>query len=91
MPESLAFRPGSSLPFQNGNFPEAANLFREILVIDPCLEDIHRHLMFIYIQLGQRDHALRQYQRCTEALQRELGTEPSLETKKAYERVRSGQ
>jgi len=37
--------------------------------------------------VGRRSDALRQYQACVEALERELGAEPSVETKTAYEAI----
>src|SRR4029453_11469949 len=44
-----------------------------LLVLDPLQEPVHRTLMRLYAQLGRRSSALRQYQVCVGALQRELG------------------
>ncbi len=57
------------------------------LALDPLQEPVHRTLMRLYIQLGRRDAALRQYQECVEVLQRELGVEPEPESKALYQEV----
>ncbi len=44
-------------------------------------------LMELYVRLGRRSDALRQYRSCVEALQRELGAAPSAETRMLYERI----
>jgi len=43
--------------------------------------------MELFANVGRRSDALRQYQACVEALERELGAEPSVETKTAYETI----
>jgi adenylate cyclase len=46
--------------------------------------------MELFERTGRRSDALRQYHFLTEALDRELGTEPSAETRVVYERIRGG-
>ena len=58
--------------------------------MDPACEPAHRHLMELFERIGRRSDALRQYQFLTEALDRELSTEPSAETRDVYERIRGG-
>src|SRR5262249_42653178 len=48
---------------------------------------VHRALMRLYVQTGQRGAALRQYQRCVAALQRELRAEPETQTKTLYQEI----
>jgi DNA-binding SARP family transcriptional activator len=55
-----------------------------LLGLDPSQEDAHRALMRAYASQGRRPAALRQYQICIDALQRELQTEPEAETKALY-------
>lgn len=55
-----------------------------LLGLDPTQEDAHRALMRAYASQGRRAAALRQYQICIDALQRELQTEPDPETKALY-------
>jgi len=46
-----------------------------LLALDPFQEVVHRALMCLYAQEGRRGMALKQYQLCVGALQRDLGTE----------------
>ena len=46
--------------------------------------------MELFERIGRRSDALRQYQFLSEALDRELSTEPSAETRDVYERIRTG-
>jgi DNA-binding SARP family transcriptional activator/tetratricopeptide (TPR) repeat protein len=55
--------------------------------LDPLQEPVHRTLMRLYAQTGRRGAALRQYQQCVGALQRELGVEPEAETKQLYQEI----
>ena len=59
-----------------------------ILTRDGCREDAHCLLMRCYGRQGQYQLALRQYQRCAEALQVELEVEPAPETKQLHDRIR---
>jgi DNA-binding SARP family transcriptional activator len=52
--------------------------------LDPLQEAAHRALMRLYVRQGRRAAALRQYQRCVDVLQRELGVEPEEATKEVY-------
>ena len=58
-----------------------------LLALDPLQEAVHRTLMRLYVQLGRRDTALRQYQDCVELLRRELAVEPERETKDLYQEI----
>ena len=68
--------------------PEAAvQTGLRLLALDPLQEPVHRTLMRLYFELGRRAAALRQYQACVTALQRELGAEPEIETRRLYEEI----
>jgi len=58
-----------------------------LLGLDPLQEAVHRTLMRLYARQGRRGAALKQYQVCVGALQRELGTEPETETRKLYQEL----
>jgi DNA-binding SARP family transcriptional activator len=56
----------------------------KLLAMDVLQEPVHRALMRLYAEHGRRGAALRQYQQCVRALQRELGVEPETETRELY-------
>ena len=58
-----------------------------LLALDPLQEPVHRAVMRLYARLGRRDAALRQYQLCVDALQRELRTPPEAETTQLYQEL----
>ena len=67
-----------------GNSEQAIQTAVRLLGLDPLQEAVHRTLMRLYARQGRRGTALKQYQVCVGALNRELGTEPEAETKKLY-------
>jgi hypothetical protein len=58
-----------------------------LLGLDPLQEPVHRTLMRLYARQGRRGAALKQYQVCVAALQRELGADPEAETKGLYQEL----
>jgi len=58
-----------------------------LLALDPLQEPAHRAVMSLYIELGRRASALRQYQICIGVLQRDLGVEPETTTKQLYQEI----
>jgi DNA-binding SARP family transcriptional activator len=58
-----------------------------LLALDPLQEPVHRVVMWLYVELGRRPAALRQYQRCVSVLHRELAAEPELETRRLYQEI----
>jgi DNA-binding SARP family transcriptional activator len=63
---------------------ESANRY---LASDNLAEDIHRRLIELYALRGERSAALRQYERCSATLEKELGVLPAPETTAAYRAV----
>lgn len=57
------------------------------LATDDLAEDVHRRLIELYATIGDRSKALQQFERCTVALERELGVSPLPETRDAYQAV----
>ena len=68
--------------------PVAVRLAYEILRHDPAREQTHRHLIRLYGLAGDRAAAMRQYERCANALRDELGLEPSQRTRELVESIR---
>ncbi|MEJ7652176.1 MAG: bacterial transcriptional activator domain-containing protein [Chloroflexia bacterium] len=64
-------------------------LARGILEQDPCREDATRLVMRAHMLRGDRTAAIRAYQSCVRALEREFGLEPLPETQRLYEDARS--
>src|SRR5262245_29446182 len=58
-----------------------------LLALDPLQEAVHRTLMGLYVGLGRRGAALRQYQACVDVLQRELHVDPEAETSALYRSI----
>lgn len=69
------------------NSEESAEHWQQMLAVDTCLEEAHYGLMRCYIRLGKRGLALRQYQRCSETLQQELGAAPGTAIQNLYRRL----
>jgi len=67
---------------------EAIVVLNYMLSMDSAHETAHRELMELLSQVGQRSDALRQYQECVQALERELGAEPGSETQRLYARLK---
>jgi len=69
-------------------FEEAIDGLNRRLEMDPACEPAHAQLMQLLVRTGHRSDALRQYQRCTQALERELGVGPCAETRAVYLEIR---
>ncbi|MGD9525778.1 AfsR/SARP family transcriptional regulator [Pseudonocardia sp.] len=63
---------------------------QQVLHHDPARESTHRLLIRLHHGTGDRTSALRQYERCADALAAEYGIAPSAETAALHEQVRSG-
>lgn len=69
------------------DFERSIALACEILRRDPMREEIHRALMRLYLESGQRTLALSQYIQCRDLLSQELGVLPLEETMALYQRI----
>jgi DNA-binding SARP family transcriptional activator len=70
-----------------GSREAAVQTALKLLALDPLQEPVHRTLMRIYLELGRRGAALRQYQLCVGTLQRELRAQPEPETRALYQEI----
>jgi len=66
---------------KSGTLKSAIQSAMRLLTLDPLREDFHRTLMQLYARQGRLGDAVRQYQCCGRVLQRELGVEPTDETR----------
>lgn len=71
-------------------YETAVSFARQLLEIEPWREGGHRQLMQFLALSGQRNVALKQYERCCLILAEELGIEPTAETTALYERILDG-
>jgi DNA-binding SARP family transcriptional activator/TolB-like protein len=65
-----------------------AAMARGVITFDPTHEGASRVLMRALADMGERAQALREYERCREALQVTLDVEPSGETRALYQALR---
>jgi DNA-binding SARP family transcriptional activator len=77
--------------FDRGQYGACVALCRLLVQRDPCREDGHRRLMRCMAHQGQPHLALRQYQACADALDRELGVDPDPATVALAQRIRRHQ
>jgi DNA-binding SARP family transcriptional activator len=64
---------------------------KRIVCFDRARERTHRNLMRLYYLIGDREEALRQYERCAVALSEELGLPPSKNTIALYREIQADQ
>jgi DNA-binding SARP family transcriptional activator len=72
---------------QQGHNRRALEAGHKVLAVDALRESVYRQVMLYHYQLGQRDQALRAYDRCRSALIEELGVDPLPETQDLYTRI----
>jgi DNA-binding SARP family transcriptional activator len=69
------------------SYEEAVTFGQQILYHDPLREDVHRDVMRLFAQSGQRTRAIRHFEKCCDLLDKELGVAPAGETRALYERI----
>lgn len=80
-----------SLCQAEGDYEAGISLAQQYLAQDDVHEEIHRSLMVLYALNGNRDAALRQFDRLTIILDRELGARPLDTTRTLYRAILDGQ
>uniref|UniRef100_A0A832A3E4 Bacterial transcriptional activator domain-containing protein n=1 Tax=Desulfacinum infernum TaxID=35837 RepID=A0A832A3E4_9BACT len=73
-----------------GDIPRSLAFAQRLLKVEPFREDIHLAAMKMYQEIGQRFMALRQYEKCRESLEKEIGVRPSRDTRRYYEEIAPG-
>jgi DNA-binding SARP family transcriptional activator len=71
------------------DFDAALELGMRLLRQEPARECTHRRMMRLYDMAGDRCSAIRQFERCVDALREELGVRPSQVTLEVYEQIRT--
>jgi LuxR family transcriptional regulator, maltose regulon positive regulatory protein len=75
----------ADLNLKNGQLSTALDHCQRVLMEDSCLEAAHRLAMRIHAQMGNRAALARQYERCRQSLEDEIGAQPSPQTQALYE------
>ncbi len=70
-----------------GKSRKASEHYKMIIKTDPICEAACQKLMLIYSNLGMRAEALKVYEDCRKALEREIGVEPGRLTVSIYKRI----
>jgi DNA-binding SARP family transcriptional activator len=68
---------------------QVAALARRLISFDPTHQGASRALMRALVKLGERDQALREYERCREALAAAFRVRPALESERLYETIQA--
>ncbi|MGE5141134.1 MAG: AfsR/SARP family transcriptional regulator, partial [Rudaea sp.] len=76
---------------QRGEYEQARVFALRQIELEPWSEEAHRQVMRLLVAAGQRSGALAQYETCRRILTKELGVEPSAETRELYEQIRRGE
>ena len=75
---------------EEGNYRKGIHFARRALELEPLMEIVHQQLMRLLALSGRSSEALIQYKACRQVLEKELGVEPSEETKVLYENLLKG-
>jgi DNA-binding SARP family transcriptional activator len=73
-----------------GSYEQSLRFGQLLLRRDPLREEIHREVMRLHWQAGQRSLAIQQYENCQKLLAEELGIAPMPETDTLYTQLLSG-
>jgi DNA-binding SARP family transcriptional activator len=71
----------------NHAFDRGLKYGERILAQDNTREDVHRTMMWLYWQLGERNAALTQYKLCCQILREEFGVPPMDSTRQLHEQM----
>jgi predicted ATPase/DNA-binding SARP family transcriptional activator len=72
-----------------GDLGSALRYVQRLIEHDPLREEVYRTLMRLSALRGERTGVIRAYRACVATWERELGVEPSDETRELYERLRT--
>jgi len=75
----------------DGQPATAISICEQILQKDNCREEIYRRLMLCYHRIGQREKAIRAFQRCIRVLKETLDVAPTAATLTLYRKICSQQ
>lgn len=69
------------------DFSKSLHYGRVLLDLDPLREDVHRMLISLFMENGQRSLAIRQYHQCKMALKNELQISPDEKTQALFDKI----
>ncbi|MBK6971755.1 MAG: hypothetical protein IPH26_01925 [Sterolibacteriaceae bacterium] len=72
-----------------GDLDAATSLGERLLALEPASEESHQALMKLHLNRGALGSAMRQYDRCREALHTQLGVAPSAQTEALLRQIRA--
>lgn len=75
---------------ERGDPAAAVDALDWVLTLDPVREDVHRMLMRLHFEMGNRTLAVRQYRHCAAILEKELGVTPDFETQSLHDAIAGG-
>jgi len=82
-----AHRQLALIAWRRESWEDSLHHWQHLLVMDPCHELAHYNVMCCYLQQGQRELALRQFQRCRLNLREELNIAPGASIQKLYQTI----
>jgi len=85
-----ALRQLAQLYWENEAYEKALSMYERIVARDPYQEEVHREIMRLYAETGQRAAAIKHYQRLEAFLREDLDVEPMPETRALYEAILNG-
>jgi DNA-binding SARP family transcriptional activator len=74
----------------HGAYEKAIAYGQQILDLDPLREEVHREVMRLYMENGQRALAVRQFEICRSTLAKELGISPMEDTQILHTQIVNG-
>lgn len=75
------------LQMKASQIEDAIHTAVRLLSLDALQEGVHRTLMYLYLQSGRREAAVRQYHSCVQVLSRELSIQPQPETVQLFQKI----
>ena len=77
----------ASIAWQREEIADSITHWQELLSVESCFEEAHYGLMRCFFHQNKRELALRQYQRCVDIFQKELGTLPGRQIQQFYHQL----
>ncbi len=68
-------------------YKKAADIYREMIKTNPFIEDLHVALIRVYLAMGDRNRAMKQYERCVSILRDELNVAPMSATRQVFKEI----
>ena len=75
---------------ESGEYERGIEALRKATSEDPTLEEAHASLMRLHALSGRPEHALAQYERLRDALQKGMGTQPTEATRRLRDEIAAG-